>query len=189
MQLIFLPLRIHECRELQELLNVQGDDVIEKLEAILKEKRHTERELENIKKKDKFQNIGDKLDEISLGEITLIYQNLDDVSTKELRQLMDETKAKVKSAIIVLIGNQDGKIMIIVGVTEDVWDKYSANDIIKIIAKFSDIRGGGRDDMAQAGGSHLGEKLEIIDAISKYIGSSNFESNHISHRSQRFSRL
>ena len=156
----------------QELLNVKGDDVIEKLEAILKEKRHAERELENIRKKDKFQNIGDKLDEISVGEITLIYQNLDDVSTKELRQLMDETKAKVKSAIIVLIGNQDGKIMIIVGITEDVLSKYSANDIIKIIAKFSDIKGGGRDDMAQAGGSQLGKKSEIIDAISKYIGSS-----------------
>ena len=122
--------------------------------------------------KDKFQNIGDKLDEISVGEITLIYQNLDDVSTKELRQLMDDTKAKVLSAIIVLIGNQEGKIMIIVGVTEDVLGKYSANDIIKIIAKFSDIKGGGRDDMAQAGGSQLRKKSEIIDAISKYIGSS-----------------
>jgi alanyl-tRNA synthetase len=62
--------------------------------------------------------------------------------------------------------------MIIVGITEDVLGKYSANDIIKIIAKFSDIKGGGRDDMAQAGGSQLGEKSEIIDAISKYIGSS-----------------
>mgnify|MGYP001157286018 FL=1 len=168
----FLTSQNTRMQRTQELLNVQGDDVIEKLEAILKEKRHAERELENIKKKDKFQNIGDKLDEISVGEITLIYQNLDDVSTKELRQLMDETKAKVKSAIIVLIGNQDGKIMIIVGITEDVLGKYSANDIIKIIAKFSDIKGGGRDDMAQAGGSHLGEKLEIIEAISKYIVSS-----------------
>ena len=168
----FLTTQNTRMQRTQELLNVQGDDVIEKLEAILKEKRHTERELENIKKKDKFQNIGDKLDEISVGEITLIYQNLDDVSTKELRQLMDETKAKVKSAIIVLIGNQDGKIMIIVGITEDVLGKFSANDIIKIIAKFSDIKGGGRDDMAQAGGSHLGEKLEIIEAISKYIVSS-----------------
>ena len=168
----FLTSQNTRMQRTQELLNAQGDDVIEKLEAILKEKRHAERELENIKKKDKFQNIGDKLDEISVGEITLIYQNLDDVSTKELRQLMDETKAKVKSAIIVLIGNQDGKIMIIVGITEDVLGKYSANDIIKIIAKFSDIKGGGRDDMAQAGGSQLGKKSEIIDAISKYIGSS-----------------
>ena len=46
--------------------------------------------------------------------------------------------------------------------------------------------GGGRFDMAQAGGSHIGEKSEIIDAISKYIGLPNFESNYISHRSQKF---
>ena len=42
---------------------------------------------------------------------------------------------------------------------------------IKIISKFSDIKGGGRDDMAQAGGSKLGEKPEIIEAISEYIKS------------------
>mgnify|MGYP000185643175 CR=1 FL=1 len=137
-----------------------------------KEKKVIERELESVNKKDKFQNISDKLEEIGVGETSLIYQNLDNVSTKELRQLMDETKTKVKSAIIVLSGHQDNKIMIIVGITEDVLGKFSANDIIKIIAKFSDIKGGGRDDMAQAGGSQLGKKSEIIDAISKYIGSS-----------------
>ena len=155
----------------KEILNVQGDDVIEKLEAVLKEKKAIERELESVNKKDKFQNISDKLEEIGIGETILIYQNLDDVSTKELRQLMDETKTKVKSAIIVLIGHQDNKIMIIVGVTEDIVSEYSANDIIKIISKFSDIKGGGRDDMAQAGGSKLGEKPEIIEAISEYIKS------------------
>ena len=153
----------------KEILNVQGDDVIEKLEAVLKEKKAIERELESVNKKDKFQNISDKLEEIGIGETILIYQNLDDVSTKELRQLMDETKTKVKSAIIVLIGHQDNKIMIIVGVTEDIVSEYSANDIIKIISKFSDIKGGGRDDMAQAGGNKLGEKPEIIEAISEYI--------------------
>ena len=155
----------------KEILNVQGDDVIEKLEAVLKEKKAIERELESVNKKDKFQNISDKLEEIGIGETILIYQNLDDVSTKELRQLMDETKTKIKSAIIVLIGHQDNKIMIIVGVTEDIVSEYSANDIIKIISKFSDIKGGGRDDMAQAGGSKLGEKPEIIEAISEYIKS------------------
>ena len=155
----------------KELLNVHEDNVIDKLEAILKEKKIIERELENMNKKDKFQNISDKFEEINIGETTLIYQSLDDVSTKELRQLMDETKVKVKSAIIILIGHQDNKIMIIVGVTEDILAKYSANDIIKIIAKYSDIKGGGRDDMAQAGGSKLGDKSEIIDAISEHIRS------------------
>ena len=155
----------------KELLNVHEDNVIDKLEAILKEKKIIERELENMNKKDKFQNISDKFEEINIGETTLVYQSLDDVSTKELRQLMDETKVKVKSAIIILIGHQDNKIMIIVGVTEDILGKYSANDIIKIIAKYSDIKGGGRDDMAQAGGSKLGDKSEIIDAISEHIRS------------------
>ena len=80
-----------------------------------------------------------------------------------------KSKAKVKSAIITLIGDQDGKKMLIVGVTNDLVSKYSANDIVKIISTFSDIKGGGRNDMAQAGGSTVGEKNQIINSVSIYI--------------------
>jgi len=59
--------------------------------------------------------------------------------------------------------------MLIVGVTNDLVSKYSANDIVKIISTFSDIKGGGRNDMAQAGGSAVGEKKQIIETVAKYI--------------------
>ena len=104
-----------------------------------------------------------------VGDVNLIYQNLDDVSPKDLRKLMDNTKARVKSAIIILIGDQDGKKMLIVGVTNNLVSKYSANDIVKIISTFSDIKGGGRDDMAQAGGEMIADKEKIIEAALKYI--------------------
>ena len=152
-----------------ELLNAQGDDVIEKLEILIKQKKNIEKELNNLTQKDKFKNISDNLEELMVGDVNLIYQNLDDVSPKDLRKLMDDTKAKVKSAIIILIGDQDGKKMLIVGVTNDLVTKYSANDIVKIISSFSDIKGGGRDDMAQAGGEMIADKQKIIEATLKYL--------------------
>jgi alanyl-tRNA synthetase len=152
-----------------ELLNAQGDDIIEKLELLIKQKKNIEKELDALTQKDKFKNISDNLEELMVGDVNLIYQNLDDVSPKDLRKLMDDTKARVKSAIIILIGDQDGKKMLIVGVTNDLVSKYSANDIVKIISTFSDIKGGGRNDMAQAGGSTVGEKNQIINSVSLYI--------------------
>ncbi|MGB0574531.1 MAG: alanine--tRNA ligase, partial [Hyphomicrobiales bacterium] len=152
-----------------ELLNAQGDDVIEKLEILIKQKKNIEKELNAITQNDKFKNISDNLEELMVGDVNLIYQNLEDVSPKDLRKLMDDTKAKVKSAIIILIGDQDGKKMLIVGVTNDLVDKYSANEIVKIISAFSDIKGGGRNDMAQAGGSNVGEKNQVINSVSVYI--------------------
>ena len=153
----------------RELLNAQGDDIIEKLEVLIKQKKNIEKELDALTQKDKFKNISDNLEELLIGDINLIYQNLDNVSPKDLRKLMDDTKAKIKSAIIILIGDQDGKKMLIAGVTNDLVDKYSANEIVKIISTFSDIKGGGRNDMAQAGGSNVGEKSQIIDTVTKYI--------------------
>ena len=153
----------------RELLNAQGDDIIEKLEVLIKQKKNIEKELDALTQKDKFKNISDNLEELLIGDINLIYQNLDNVSPKDLRKLMDDTKAKIKSAIIILIGDQDGKKMLIAGVTNDLVDKYSANEIVKIISTFSDIKGGGRNDMAQAGGSNVGEKSQIIDSVTKYI--------------------
>ena len=153
----------------RELLNAQGDDIIEKLEVLIKQKKNIEKELDALTQKNKFKNISDNLEELLIGDINLIYQNLDNVSPKDLRKLMDDTKAKIKFAIIILIGDQDGKKMLIAGVTNDLVDKYSANEIVKIISTFSDIKGGGRNDMAQAGGSNVGEKSQIIDTVTKYI--------------------
>ena len=152
-----------------ELLNAQGDDIIEKLEVLIKQKKNIEKELDALTQKDKFKNISDNLEELMVGDVNLIYQNLDDVSPKDLRKLMDDTKARVKSAIIILIGDQDSKKMLIVGVTNNLVSKYSANDIVKIISTFSDIKGGGRDDMAQAGGEMIADKEKIIEAALKYI--------------------
>tara|TARA_B100001057_G_scaffold19525_2_gene18188 strand:+ start:59374 stop:62022 length:2649 start_codon:yes stop_codon:yes gene_type:complete len=155
--------------QVKELLNVQTNEIPKTVDQLLKQKRAIEKELESILQKDKFQNITEGLEEKLIGNVKLIYQDLENVSAKELRQILDDTKARNKNAIIILIGGDNEKRMIIVGVTDSQIKKYSANKIIQIISKFSDIRGGGRDDMAQAGGSVIGEKKILLAAIEKYI--------------------
>ncbi len=95
-----------------ELLNAQGDDIIEKLELLIKQKKNIEKELDALTQKDKFKNISDNLEELMVGDVNLIYQNLDDVSPKDLRKLMDDSKVRVKSALNYhsLIGDQDGSL-------------------------------------------------------------------------------
>ncbi len=155
--------------QVKELLNVQSNEIPKTVDQLLKQKRAIEKELESILQKDKFQNITEGLEENLIGKVKLIYQDLENVSPKELRQILDDTKARNKNAIIILIGGDNKKRMIIVGVTDSQIKKYSANKIIQIISKFSDIRGGGRDDMAQAGGSVIAEKKILLAAIEKYI--------------------
>ena len=155
--------------QVKELLNVQSNEIPKTVDQLLKQKRAIEKELESILQKDKFQNITEGLEENFIGKVKLIYQDLENVSPKELRQILDDTKARNKNAIIILIGGDNEKRMIIVGVTDSQIKKYSANKIIQIISKFSDIRGGGRDDMAQAGGSVIAEKKILLAAIEKYI--------------------
>ena len=155
--------------QVKELLNVQSNEIPKTVDQLLKQKRAIEKELESILQKDKFQNITEGLEENLIGKVKLIYQDLENVSPKELRQILDDTKARNKNAIIILIGGDNEKRMIIVGVTDSQIKKYSANKIIQIISKFSDIRGGGRDDMAQAGGSVIAEKKILLAAIEKYI--------------------
>tara|TARA_Y100000590_G_C15731241_1_gene1017103 strand:+ start:761 stop:3412 length:2652 start_codon:yes stop_codon:yes gene_type:complete len=155
--------------ELKGLLKANQEDLVKKIDQLIKQKRAIEKELDSLLQKDKFENIADEFEELDVQNVRFLFKQIDDVSPKEMRQLLDDRKAKTKSAIIVLIGSQDGKKMIIVGITDDLVKQYSANDIIKVLAQFSDIKGGGRADMAQAGGSYIGESNEIKEKIIEYI--------------------
>jgi alanyl-tRNA synthetase len=90
-------------------------------------------------------------------------------SPAALRELMDRFKDRLKSGVVVLGGSSDAKVMLIAGVTKDLTARFHAGNIIKQVAALVGGRGGGRPDMAQAGGSQpenleaaLARALEII---------------------------
>lgn len=90
-------------------------------------------------------------------------------NTGELREMADVLKQKLGSGIIVLGADTGGKAALVVVVTKDLTDKYSANDIVKKLAKEINGTGGGRPDMAQGGGPEVGKFGEILSRINTFF--------------------
>ncbi len=140
--------------------------------ALIKDKRLLEKELAEVKKK--LVVLPDASAQGSRPEringINLVTKILDGVGGKALRELIDEEKASLKSGIVALISRVDGKVALSVGVTNDLTDKISAVDLVR--AASSEVGGkggGGRPDMAQAGGSDLERVENSIEAIRNLI--------------------
>jgi alanyl-tRNA synthetase len=84
---------------------------------------------------------------------------------KAMRESADSLKQKLKSAVICLGGNNNGKATIIVAVTSDLSDRLNAGRLIKEVAAIAGGRGGGRPDLAQAGGADVSRLQEAVDSI------------------------
>jgi alanyl-tRNA synthetase len=103
----------------------------------------------------------------------LLCVNLDGVEAQALRAMVDDLKNQLQSAIIVLAVAESQKVSLIVGVTKDLTSKVKAGDLVNFIAQQVGGKGGGRPDMAQAGGTqpeNLGSALNSVEAwLSKVL--------------------
>ena len=101
-----------------------------------------------------------------INGVNLIARVAEGVSGKDLRALVDEAKAKIGSGIVVFVGVADGKAGVAVGVTADLTAKYSAVDLVKAAAAaLGGQGGGGRPDMAMAGGPDASKAEEALEAV------------------------
>ena len=106
------------------------------------------------------------------NEINIVAKNIEQVDTKVLRKLVDYVKSKISPVIVVLSTLENEKIHLIVGVSKDLSKKYRASSIVSEIAPKIDGKGGGRDDLAQAGGTKtegLNEIIENFETILKKL--------------------
>ncbi len=148
------------------LLKGSRDDVVQKVETLLKEKKTLEKQLETLKTKiatRSIENINDEIREIN--GIKVISKKVEIENPSQLRDLADKFKAKLGSGIILLGAESDKKALLISVVTKDLIKDYKAGDIVKKAAQIVGGGGGGRPDMAQAGGSNpenLDKALESI---------------------------
>ena len=93
------------------------------------------------------------------------------VSPKDLKGLVDEGKAKLGSGVVALVGvSEDGKAGVVVGVTADLTARFSAVDLVRVASEtLGGKGGGGRPDMAQAGGPDGAKAAEALDAVKKAL--------------------
>src|SRR5438874_13632833 len=94
---------------------------------------------------------------------------LDDADPKTMRETVDRLKDKLKSAAIVLGAVNDGKISLIAGVTADLTAKVKAGDLVNFVAQQVGGKGGGRPDMAQAGGTDPAKLPSALQSVRGWV--------------------
>ena len=156
------------------LLRTKPDDVVERVKALLEERKQIERDLANARRQLALgggaSGNGAAQPETAVrtvGKVKLMARSVQGLNPKDLRGLVDDGKKQVGSGIVAIVGvTEDGKAGLAVGVTEDLTGTYSAVDLVKIgAAALGGKGGGGRPDMAQAGGPDGSKAQAALEAI------------------------
>jgi alanyl-tRNA synthetase len=141
----------------------------ERVAALLAERRKLERELADARKALAMGGGAGRSasdDVRAIGSLKMIARKLDGVSAKDLRGMIDDAKKSLGSGIVALVAVADGKASVAVGVTDDLTGKINAVDLVRAGAEaLGGKGGGGRPDMAQAGGPDVEKAQEALDAI------------------------
>ncbi len=147
--------------ELRNLLKAQPEEDFSKLNKLIEKNRQLEKEVRALKEKlAGGKGSSAEPDAIKkIGDVNVLVKNLDGMDAKTLRTFIDNAKNRIKSGVIVAGTASDGKAALAVGVTPDLCKRFNAGALIKEIAGVVGGTGGGRPDMAQAGGN-LPDKLE-----------------------------
>jgi alanyl-tRNA synthetase len=163
----FLRSRAQVAVDLSEQLKVPLKDVAKKVSGISEERKVLERQLADTKRALAMAGeSGAPSGPEVINGVNLIARVAEGVGGKDLRALIDEAKAQMKSGIALFIGVNDGKAAVAVGVTEDLVGSHSAVDLVRVAAaEVGGKGGGGRADMAQAGGPDGSKAEAALDAV------------------------
>ena len=150
------------------LLKTSRDNVVDRIEQLHASHRSLEKEVEALKSKMASHSGGDLAAQArEVKGVNVLAASLDGADIKTLRDTVDQLKNKLGSAVVVLASNDNGKISIIAGVTSAETGKIRAGDLANWVAEQCGGRGGGRPDMAQAGGNQP-ENLDA--ALASVVG-------------------
>ncbi len=156
-------------------LRVPLEDLPGRVAALLDERKRLERELSDVKKKLAMgAGGGDGADGLrTVGDVKLMARAVEGIDLKDLRSLADEGKKKVGSGVVAIVGvTGDGKAGIVVGVTSDLVPRFNAVDLVRKGAEaLGGKGGGGRPDMAQAGGPDGSKADAALAAVEAALGS------------------
>ena len=138
--------------------------LVEKIQQLQDKAKRTEKELEQLKTKQASQAGADLAKQAEqINGVNVVVQQIDNVDAKVLRTMVDDLKNQLGTAIIVFGSVVDDKVSLIVGVTKDLTDKVKAGELVGEMAQHVGGKGGGRPDMAMAGGT---EPQNINKALS-----------------------
>ncbi len=162
--------QIRELGEVARQLRAQPGSVEKAVLGLLEEKKALEKELSRMRSK-LLSGQGTDLSAqaIDVKGTKILAVTLDDADPKTMRETVDRLKDKLKSAAIVLGAVSDGKVSLIAGVTADLTGKVKAGELVNYVAQQVGGKGGGRPDMAQAGGTEPAKLPGALESVKPWI--------------------
>ncbi len=156
--------------QIASLLKATPENVEEKVQQLLQRNRQQEKDLQALKGKLASQSGSDLTENaVEINGIKVVAAKLEDADVNTLRETMDQLKNKLGTAAIVLASVEGDKVKLVAGVTKDATDKVQAGKLISFVAQQVDGKGGGRPDMAQAGGNDPSKLDEALETVADWV--------------------
>jgi len=152
------------------MLKAPSADIESKLRDVLEHTKAMERELVQLKSKmAAAQGTGLAGQARRIGQVHCLAAKLDAVDPKAMREAMDQLKQQLGSAVIVLAVVEAERVSLVAGVTKDLLSSVKAGDLVNFVAQQIGGKGGGRPDLAQAGGSDVAKLPEALDSVHDWV--------------------
>ncbi|MDU2732650.1 MAG: alanine--tRNA ligase [Mixta calida] len=159
-----------QLQDLAQLVKANSSNLNEKVRAVLEHTRALEKELQQLKDQQAAQESASLSSKaVEIGGVKLLVSELSNVEPKLLRTMVDDLKNQLGSAVIVLATVADGKVSLIAGVTKDLTDRVKAGELIGAVAQQVGGKGGGRPDMAQAGGTDAQALPAALASVESWV--------------------
>jgi len=157
-------------RRIAGLVRGGRDDVEEKVRQLMQRSRQLEKELQKLKGQlasGQGQDLAEQA--VAVGDIQVLAARVDGADARALRDAVDRLKQKLGRAVVVLGAVEDGKVRLVAGVSKDAMGVIKAGDLVNDVARLVGGKGGGRPDMAQAGGSEPAGMDAALARVSQYV--------------------
>ncbi|MEQ1816898.1 MAG: alanine--tRNA ligase [Nitrosomonas sp.] len=166
----YVQQREAQLLEIAQSLKTNPQEVTQKIAQIIDNVRQTEKELTRLKTK-LASSQGDDLavQAQDIKGIKVLAANLENADAKTLRETLDQLKDKLKTCAIVLSTAEDGKITLIAGVSADLTGQIKAGELVNFVAQQVGGKGGGRPDMAQAGGTQPDQLPAALESVMNWV--------------------
>ncbi|HBR17824.1 MAG: alanine--tRNA ligase [Deltaproteobacteria bacterium RIFCSPLOWO2_12_FULL_43_16] len=160
----------NNLREAASLLKVSLKELPDKISKLIQQQKAFEKEIESLKAKLQSSEALDVLKNIkTIGGVNVLSSQVEATNPDELRQMADVLRAKINSGVVVLGSRSDGKAFILAAITQDLSNKFNASNIIKELAPLIGGKGGGKTDMAQAGGNNPAGLKDAMEKTYKIV--------------------
>jgi alanyl-tRNA synthetase len=156
--------------QLSTLLKSNESDLEKKVEQIISRNRSLEKEMQELKHKLSSKSGYDlKQNAVTLNGVTVVSEILEDADIDVLRAACDDLKSRLTDAVIVLGSVEGDNIKLIAGVSKSLTKALKAGELINFVAQQVDGKGGGRPDMAQAGGTNIEKLPEALSSVLAWV--------------------